>query len=195
MIALLLALKHKYPRFWDFLERINGKLFLLWCRHPERKAAEVLAGNCPEGFSFSLIGEDDLQKVSAFLLSQPEESLHYFRPHLFDEGTLRHLHSNRSFLMMKVTENASGRIVGYYFLRCFFIGIGVAGLIVDEPFRDQGLGTAIWTACLNICKRLHLRMYATISDRNIPSLKSCSNGTRMQVVKRMADGYMLVKCK
>lgn len=195
MIKLILNIKHNCPAIWQGLEKVNGLLFRRRGRKALRIARPILGQAAPEGFSFSLVSAEELPALSEFLLAQPEESLAYFRPHLFDVRTLRRLMDNPSFLMMKVTTASDGRIVGYFFLRCFFAGAGVAGLIVDEPVRNQGLGTSIWKVCRELCRKLHLMMFATISEYNIPSLKSCGRGTQMKVVKKMADDYMLVKCK
>ena len=194
MIKLLLDIKHRCPWIWDAIERLNGCLFRLRSRKPE-SVASALPAKVPEGFRFLPVEAADIPDLSRFLSSQPEERLQYFRPHNFDEKSLRKRFDNPSFLMMKVREETSGRLAGYFFLRFFFVGAAVAGLIVAEEYTNQGVGRSIWAYCMDICRQMRFRMFATISNRNVPSLKSCRYGTRMRIVKTMPDDYMLVECK
>ena len=195
MIAQLLNIKHNCPHLWNAVERVNGSLFCFRRRGMEDRAESLIAAGSPEGFAFSLVEPDDIPELSAFLQAQPQESLEYFRPHLFDRDTLTRLHRNPSFLMMKATETASGRIVGYFFLRCFFVGAAFAGLIVDGDYRNRGLGTCMWATCMSVCRREKMRMFATISGQNVPSLRSCRKGTDMKVKKRITKDYLFIESK
>ena len=194
MVSLLLSIKHQFPWIWNCVEFINGGLFCLRARKVEEMAAGMIENVAPEGFAFSVVSKEDIPALSEFLCAQSKSSIQYFNPHHFDVKTLARLRRNPSFLMMKAVDNASGRIAGYFFLRCFCVGKSVAGLIVDEGKRDLGIGTAMWTCCSKISTALGFRMYATISDKNKSSLASCSKGTRMLVRTKMDDGYMLVEC-
>ena len=194
MIKLLLDIKHHCPWIWDAIESFNGWLFRLRCRKPEAVASALLDG-APEGFRFLPVEAADIPELSRFLSSQPEERLQYFRPHNFDEKSLQKRFDNPSFLMMKVIEESEEKLAGYFFLRFFFVGAAVAGLIVAEEYANQGLGRNIWARCMDICHQVRFRMFATISSRNVPSLKSCQYGTRMRIIKTMPDDYMLVECK
>ena len=118
MIKLLLDIKHRCPWIWDAIERLNGCLFRLRSRKPE-SVASALPAKVPEGFRF--------------LSSQPEERLQYFRPHNFDEKSLRKRFDNPSFLMMKVRHEDDGRLAGYFFLRFFSIS-GSSTLASTWPF-------------------------------------------------------------
>ena len=95
---------------------------------------------------------------------------------------------------MKITDRSSDRLVGYFFLRCFFIGKAFHGLITDREFVNQGLGTSMWKISMEICRQLGIRMYATISIFNLPSLKSASNATKVRVVERLENDFILIEC-
>jgi GNAT superfamily N-acetyltransferase len=194
MISWLVSFKRAFPGLWNGIERANGALFKIWWRSISQTASGTIAEYAPDGFSFSMVEKDDLPSLSAFLEAQPEDSFQFFRPHLFDMATLTRLWKNSSFLMMKATDS-EGRIIGYYFLRCFFVGVAFAGLIVDEGYRNLGLGRRMWASCMRVCHKRHLRMFATVSSKNIPSLRSCSHGTDMKILRQMKDDYLMIECK
>ena len=190
----LISFKRLFPWLWRRVEAINGVLFLLGHRNMREVASEVLAETEFEGYEFSLASIDDAKRLSGFFQRQPEESFRYFIPHFFDEKTLRRLIGGHSFLVMKAADAATGEIKGYFFLRCFFIGRAFAGLLVDSGERSKGLGTSIWEACSRICGRLGIRMFATVSERNLPSMISCRRGTEIISSEKISDDYLLVEC-
>lgn len=193
MISLFLALKRKCPALWRGVEGVNGFLFRLRYRRLPQQAAEVLAGQNVSGYRFTLLEESALPGLETFLQAQPENNLTWFNPHPFDAKTLRRLWRNPAFLMMRVVA-PDGRMAGYFFLRGFFIGRAFAGLIVDKRDQNQGIGTAIWASCAEICRISGLKMQATISPENEPSVRSCHSGTQVRHVADLTNGYEAVEC-
>lgn len=193
MIAALIALKRKCPGLWRGVEGANGFLFRLRYRRLPQEAACVLAGQKVSGYRFALLEKTALPELETFLNAQPAENLRWFNPHPFDAKTLRRLWRNPAFLMMKVTA-PDGRMAGYFFLRGFFIGRAFAGLIVDRAYQNQGIGTAIWASCADICHAAGLKMQATIAPENQPSIKSCHRATEVRQIADLDDGYMAVQC-
>ena len=194
MIRALVAFKRRFPWAWNQVERANGRLFRLRYRRTDSIAASVLDKVDVAGCRFSLLEENDLPALESFLAGQDEESLTWFHPHAFDRKTLERLFRNPSFVMMKVVD-PDGAMAGYFFLRCFFIGRAFAGLLVNAPWRNRGIGTAIWAACAEICARAGLRMQATISTENKPSVVSCKKGTDIRELQALEDHYLAVECK
>jgi len=195
VVSLLIALKKSCPWLWRMVEWGNALLFSLRHSGMERSARRVLLGCGHGGFSYSLVEGDDLDALEAFLRRQSASTLEYFHPHDFDRTTLERLFRNRAFLMMKVEREADGLMVGYFFLRCFFIGRAFHGLLVDPVAAGRGIGTTMWAVATKICHAERLRMFATISANNAPSLHSCGRGTDMRTVERLADDYLLVECR
>ena len=194
MIGSLIRFKRNCPHCWHRIEMINGVLFRLRYRKKARIAETVLDATQAAGCRFSLLKKEDLPELEQFLSRQDEDNLTWFQPHAFDQETLEWLSRNPAFLMMKVTA-PDGSMVGYFFLRGFFIGRAFAGLIVDKSWQNQGIGTAIWAACAEICQYARLRMQATISTDNKPSMASCRKGTDIWGMEALENHYLAVECK
>lgn len=194
MTSLLIYLKRHCSWLWIQVERMNGWLFGL--RYPDLsvKATDILTGYTSGEFDFSLVCREDLTSLSNFLNRMPAEYMACFNPHPFDKATLDRLFTNEAFLMMKITRKEDGDIVGYYFLRCFFIGRAFHGLLVDKVYCNRGLGTAMWTLSMEICHAAGLRMFATVFSHNVASLRSVSKATHVRMVEKLADDYQLIEC-
>lgn len=194
MIALLIYLKHRFPFLWRMVDVINGLLFGLRYGMFRFQVARILQAYHATDFRLAPLEEADLSTLHVFLTSQPEESLRYFAPHPFDLHTLKRLHSNRAFLMMKAIDKFTERFAGYFFLRGFFIGRAFHGLIVDAAMRGKGIGTAMWGVSEQICRACDIAMYATISRHNPASIISAARGTTLKLEKILADDFLLVRC-
>ena len=195
MVSWLISIKRRFPWLWRVVENVNGTFFYMRHRDILQVTEAVLEENSPADYRFSLAVEEDACSLSLFLSGQPEESFRYFRPHRFDEKTLRRIIKGYSYLVMKVTDTVSGDISGYFFLRCFCNNRAFAGLLVDNEACNRGVGTSIWMVCSKICQRLGIRMFATIDEKNLPSLRSCDKGTEIVAKERLSGDSFLVECK
>lgn len=195
MTGLLIYIKHHFAFLWNMVERLNGMLCAWRYRHAGQIAAVVCESVKLDNLRFSLVTQQDIPRLSLFLNSQPANYIKHFNPHRFDEPTLYRLLHNPSFIMMKVATETDNSIVGYFFLRCFFIGRAFHGLIVDAQSGGNGIGTAMWRTGMAICERNGLRMFATISKSNVASLHSCQKAVAMGTVKTLRDDYLLIECK
>lgn len=195
MISLLIYIKHRFSWLWSIVEWLNGWLFRL--RYPNFEYYVIDALSCYKNneFYFEIVEEGDISALSQFFNSQNPERLEHFNPHKFDVDTLERLYRNFSFTMMKISRHADRKIVGYFFLRCFFIGKAFYGMIVDDSCCGRGLGTTIWKLSTQICSRANIRMFVTVSVHNISSLTSARKATEVIVVDKLANDYLLIECR
>lgn len=191
MTGVFVKIKHHFPRLWTIVEKVNGSLMRL--RYPKLPSIAKEITKETNDLAWRVVTPGDAPALSSFLNSIPPERLRYFDPHPFDPQTLRRMASNSSFVMLKVMDR--DRIVGYHFLRCFFIGKAFHGLIVDQEYAGKGIGTAMWAIGAEICNAAGLKMFATVSEKNTPSLNSCRKGCHTRIVEHLPDGYMLLSCE
>lgn len=195
MIRFLISLKRRFPQLWNLVEDANGFLFRLRYKDIGTLAASILNNKDTAGCCFSLMDASRLPDLARLLERQDEQYLTWFHPHDFDLDTLNRLFLNPAFLMMAVYEKKGGRLVGYFFLRCFFIGRAFAGLLVDPEWQNRGIGTTIWASCAEICSQARIRMQATLSTENKPSMASCRKGTNFRQVQALEDHYLAIECQ
>ena len=105
----------------------NSLLFGVIYGRKLRGMEEVL-GRYQQEYAVEYLKEGDVAALVQFFQEQPEEAFTYFKPHGFDEKTIRKIQRSRSFLAFVVKEQ--GRIVGYFFMRCDFIEAMFSGAIV-----------------------------------------------------------------
>jgi hypothetical protein len=137
--------------------------------------------------------ERHLEDLARFFKEQPGSAFEFFKPHAFDAKTLDKLCSNKSFLAFVVKEN--NRIVGYFFLRCFFIGKCFRGKIVDYRHRNKGIAKMMGLIMHNIAQYLGIPAYSTISPDNVASLKSSGAVAEFEILKQLDNGDYYVKYK
>lgn len=194
MTALLLFIKHHLQWIWNIIEALNGALFRLRYPHWKKRATATLAHvtNHTSLIHWSLVTEEDLPKLSIWLQKQSADTQKYFRPHSFQQRDLQRLWKNPAFLLIKVcTNDLNSTIIGYHFLRCFCIGRAFHGLIVDPQSSGKGIGAQMWRIAYQIAHQQGITLFATISDNNLPSLRSAQKSVVLEVKKQLPQHYRL----
>ena len=194
MIGSLVSFKRRFPGIWRVVEKVNGVLFRCRYGRIDTLVQTQLDGVAALDYRFALLEEADVPELERFLCGQDPDYVTWFHPHSFDRATLETLWKNPSFVMMKVTDPSGGELIGYFFLRCFFIGRAFAGLIVDKTWQGRGIGASIWNVCALICSKAGLKMQATISSENKASLASCRKGAGVKEVRDLGNDYVVVEC-
>ena len=194
LVALFIKLKHAFPGLWIMTENVNSAIFSVLHKKLDQTISEVLPQHSKQGFIISKISAEDINELIEFRRRQDNNYLVYFDPHPFDRKTIERLLKHESYVLMQIRECETNKIVGYFFLRCFFIGKAFHGLITDQKYINMGLGTMMWKISMDICNRMGLRMYATVSSHNTPSLKSASNATKIRVTQQLANDFLLIEC-
>ena len=182
------VLKERVPFVWDAAEKFNEWLFVL--RYGKR--LNNLKEETKEGdYLYRRLKREDGEALAHFFEVQPEEAFDYFKPHAFDLKTIDKLLRNRSFLAYGVFDGE--RLVGYYFLRSYFMGKSYLGKIVDNDYRGKGIGKHMCLYAMDIAKAMGMHMYETISKENISSLYSTQRVLKVNVVKKLDDNYLYIE--
>lgn len=181
-------LQDRAPFVWGIVEWGNSVLFQLLYGRKESRIHDILQ-RYP---GFAEVDGVYVPELACFFNTQPEDAFRFFKPHDFDEKTLRVLQRRKSFLMFCVRDSES-RIVGYFFLRSFFIGKAFLGKMVDVNAQGKGIGTQMCLCAMEIAKAMGLRMFETISKDNIASLRSTEKVLNVRIVEEMDNGYLYIE--
>ena len=181
-------LRDKFSWAWNLIEWVNALLFS-W--RYGKKLKGLAFTTVPEGYFILPIKEIDTVMLVEFFRHQPEEAFTYFRPHGFDEKSIRRLQKNKAFLgsIDKVNE----KIAGCCFNRCFFHGQGFRGRMVDIDYRGKGLGTAMNKILNEVGFGIGLRLFETVSKDNVASYRSALSASNVRVVKEMENNEVYLE--
>ena len=182
-------IKH-FPFLWDIVEFFNEKLFLL--RYGRRlKQLYVCLEKYKGEYLIKEATLDDLSPLVSFFARQPQESYEFFQPHGFDEKSLKTLIKRKSYLMYIVEKGDD--IIGYLFLRCFFMGKCYRGKMVDINWRGKGIAVLMGKVATDVSSALGLRMFGTISKANAASLFSSQASNEIRIVKELPNDYLYIE--
>lgn len=174
----------KLPWLWEGVEALNA-MVCGW------KMGDVQSlQNCiPE--SMRIADVNDAGRLASFFARQPEESYKWFRPHAFDEVTMRKLLGRKSYIIYVQEEN--GEIIGYAFLRCFINGKCFLGKMVDVNHQGKGVCTKLCEVGMNIAQKTGFRMFESINKENIGSMKASQKACDVIVVEELEGGDLLIE--
>lgn len=184
------TLKDRVPFIWDAIEKVNEWLFLL--RYGGR-IKHISVKKIPEGYDLVEMRNVSTDKIVAFFEHQPKEAFRFFNPHKFDNKSIKRLQKNRSYLAYLLLEKENGKIAGYCFNRCYFMGKGFRGRMADIDYRGKGLGTAMNKILNEVGFGLGLRLFETVSKDNIASYKSALSASNVRVVEEMEKNELYLE--
>ena len=175
---------------WNIIEWMNGMMFSL--RYGKRLKRFTFT-MVPEGYEIVPIKDVPTEKLVDFFKRQPEEAYTYFRPHGFDEKSIKRLQKNKAFQGYVLKDKENGEIAGYCFNRCFFHGQGFRGRMVDMNYRGKGLGTAMNKILNEVGFGIGLRLFETVSKDNVASYRSALSASNVKVVKEMEGNELYLE--
>lgn len=183
-------LRDKLSWLWNLIELLNSWLFSL--RYGKKLKAFSFS-EIPMGYEVTPMKDVPTDKIVAFFKRQPEEAFEFFKPHGFDEKSIKRLQGNKSFLAYMLLDKANDNVAGYFFNRCFFHGQGFRGRMVDVTCRGKGLGTAMNKLLNEVGFRLGLRLFETVSKDNVASYRSALSASKVRVVKEMPHNELYLE--
>ena len=185
-------LKGSCPFIWTFVESVNECFFcLLFGKRVE--ALDLNKIPIPDGYYLKPITNIPTNDLVAFFERQPEEAFKFFKPHGFDEKSIRALQRNKSFLGYVLLNKHSREIVGYCFNRSFFNGKGFRGRMVDVDYRGKGLGTAMNKILNEVGFGIGLRLFESVSKDNVASYRSALSASNVKVVKELPHNELYLE--
>ena len=182
--------KDRLPFIWDGIEKVNEWLFVL---RYGKKVKSIAVTCVPEGYELVELKDIDTKLIAKFFEHQPEEAYTFFKPHGFDEKSIKRLQKNKSYLAYLLIDKVNGQIAGYCFNRCFFQGKGFRGRMVDVNYRGKGLGTAMNKILNDVGFGIGLRLFETVSKDNIASYRSAMSASKVKVVKELPHNELYLE--
>ena len=183
-------LQERFSFVWDFIEILNSWLFSL--RYGRKlKGIQPILTKHQGDFIVREATLKDVDAIISFFEAQPKESFDFFKPHPFDAPTTKKLIKNRSYLFFIVLDGS--QVVGYYFLRSFFMGKSYLGKLVDYRYRGKGIGKMMCLSAMEVAIHCGLRMYETISKDNLASLYSTQKVLDTRIIEEMEDNYIYIE--
>lgn len=193
LYAIAHFLRDKLPWIWDLVDVLNSWLFSLRfggkLKAVEPEALERYGREC--GMRIAPMREAPTEELVAFFAAQPEEAFTFFKPHGFDAKALRKLQRNRSFLAYILMDGSA--VAGYCFIRSFFMGKGFRGRMVGIGHRGRGLGTLMNRLMNDVGFGIGLRLFETVSKRNVASYRSAMSASGVKVVEEMEDDELYLE--
>ena len=206
LYAIAHFLRDKLPWIWDMIDLLNSWLFGLRfdkkLGHVQPQVLEKYSKEC--GMMIVPMREVDSDALVAFFAAQPEEAFTFFKPHGFDAKALRKLQRNKSFIAYVLLDSnletsetigTSGtcRVAAYCFIRSFFMGKGFRGRMVGISHRGRGLGTLMNRMMNEVGFGIGLRLFETVSKRNVASYRSAMSASNVKVLEEMEDDELYLE--
>ena len=183
-------LQERFSFIWDFIEILNSWIFTL--RYGRKlKGIQPILTKHQGDFIVREATLKDVDAIVTFFEAQPKESFVFFKPHPFDATTTKKLIKNKSYLFFIVLDD--NKVVGYYFLRSFFVGKSYLGKLVDYRYRGKGIGKMMCLSAMEVAIHCGLRMYETISKDNLASLYSTQKVLDTRIIEEMEDNYIYIE--
>lgn len=177
-------IQEKCPWMWEAVEELNAAVCGLKIGDGKRLQKCMSVG-------VRLADINDAGRLADFFVRQPKDSYRWFRPHGFDEVTMRKLLGRRSYIIYVLEEE--GEIIGYAFLRCFMNGKCFLGKMVDVNHQGKGVCTKLCEVGMDIAQKTGFRMFESINKENIGSMKASQKACDVIVVEELDNGDVLIE--
>lgn len=178
-------IKDRLKPVWNLVEWGNAQCFALRYRKGLNQIPEILNRHSSV-FTVRLATEADAPNLAKFFEEQPEEAFKFFRPHDFDEKSLKKIIRNQAFITFLVLSGET--IVGYFFLRSFVNGKSFKGYMVDYRWRKKGIAKLQGIVMNEVVASLGIRMFGSISPENEASMASAKAVNEVKILKTLENG-------
>ena len=177
-------IQEKCPWMWEAVEELNAAVCGWKIGNGTRLQKCMSVG-------VRIANINDAGRLKDFFVRQPEDSYKWFRPHGFDEATLRKLLRRKSYIIYVMEED--DEIIGYAFLRCFVNGKCFLGKMVDVNHQGKGVCTKLCAVGMNMVETLGWRMFESINKENVGSMKASQKACDVILVEELENGDVLIE--
>lgn len=187
LYAIAHFLRDRLPFIWDLIDLLNSWLFGLRYGSKRRAVESATLEKYGKECNMKIVPmrEVSTETLEKFFAAQPVEAYEFFKPHGFDAKSIKKIQRLNSFLAYIMLEGDA--IAGYCFIRSFFMGKGFRGRMVGISHRGRGLGTLMNRMMNEIGFGIGLRLFETVSKRNIASYRSAMSASNVKVIEEMED--------
>lgn len=192
MERLFLFIKHKLGFVWNIIEATNNLIFrVLYNSKLVRTLPDVFYEFGQGPLHYRRLTIEDAGKLFCLINNQPPGDLNFFKPHAFDEKSIKKQLGKSSFLMMGAFDD--NILVGYFFLRFFANRKCFVGRLIDQKYRGRGIGVVMNSIMYETAWRMKFRCLSTISRNNNSVMRAHSGNRNMKVLKELKNDYLLVE--
>lgn len=184
------VVKNRVGFLWDAIEWGNALAFSVMYRNGLKRIPEILEKYSTD-YTLRLATKDDIPDMVKFFAEQPENAFKFFKPHGFDENSLKKIVCNKSFITFLVLNDKT--IVGYFFLRSFVNGKSFRGKIVDYRWQGKGIAKLMGKTMTDVAQTLSIRMFGTISPDNYASMASSKAVNDVKILNTLENGYYYIE--
>lgn len=183
-------IKERLGFLWGIIEWCNAIVFRI-VHNKQLKSLPQLLADCSCDYLYRIAELNDVDALVQFFKEQPTEAYGYFKPHDFDEKSVKKVVKNKAFLTFVVSKDS--QIVAYFFLRCFINGKCFRGKMVHKDWQGKGIATQLGKVTSKIAQTLGLRMFGSISPENYASLNSAKASNEIIIHKILDNGYYYIE--
>lgn len=184
------VLRDNSPFLWRLLGKLNAMLFALRYKNRLIKIPAILKKYSTD-FCIESLEKSNIADAALFFNKQPEDAFTFFRPHGFGKDDLLQLCADKSFLAYIVRKN--DEVIGYFFLRCSFMGKAYRGYMTDVNHRRMGINKLMGLCATDIAVNLDLPMFGSIAPDNVASMKSAEAVNDIRIIETLDNGDFLVE--
>jgi len=133
----------------------------------------------------------DARVVSEFLQQSSKDHIKYFKPHEFDESSVRKVLTSTSFMTYGLF--LEDRLIAYALLRLAPNGTAYIGRVVNSNFSGKGIGKYLSRYLYWQASCCGLRPRSTISKLNLASIKSHESVASYKVIAELPNDYLMLE--
>lgn len=189
-------IKQYFSFLWDAMEWCNSKGFKVLYGKKLRNIDALIRREYQSPYDMRMLTAADCKLAADFFASQPESAFEHFRPHPFDEQSLKRFFGMDSVLAFMLYEKAAKteKMIGYCFMRSFVHGCTYRGYMVDYDHYSKGIAKEMGYCMNSVGDYLELKMFKSISPKNTRSLGVTEAVCNTELIKTLDNGDLLLRC-